>query len=113
MVEPQIRVIFEEKLCCGWVVVFSLKNIGLELGLWCLIVTKVVLVLLLGCVIKSNCGCGRSSLVDCVVVVQFSFCSSLLKSSSKSMKIKQIILQLTIRLKYLSAPFTKHKRLLN
>ena len=43
--------------------------------------TKIVLMLLLGCVIKSNCGCGRSSQVDCVVVVvdQFSFCSSLVQ----------------------------------
>ena len=38
---------------------------------------KVGLMLLLGCVIKSGCGCGHSSQVDCVVVVQFSFCSSL------------------------------------
>ena len=42
---------------------------------------KIVLMLLLGCVIKSNCGfgcgCGHSSQVNCVVVVQFSFCSSL------------------------------------
>ena len=75
MVEPQIGVILDKKLCCGWVVVFSLKEIGLGLGL--------------GCVIKSNCGCGcgwgHSSEVDCVVVVvvvvQFSFCSSLLRTS--------------------------------
>ena len=41
------------------------------------------LMLLLGCVIKSNCGCGHSSQVDCVVVViQFSFSSSLVCSSS-------------------------------
>ena len=46
---------------------------------------KIVLMLLLGCVIRSNCGCGcgwgHSSEVDgvviVVVVVQFSFCSSL------------------------------------
>ena len=43
---------------------------------------KIVLMLLLGCVIKSNCGCGcgLSSQVDCVVVVQFSFCSSLIQT---------------------------------
>ena len=46
---------------------------GLRLGLWCLILKKKsVLMLLLGCVIKSNCGCGcdHSSQVDCVVVVR-------------------------------------------
>ena len=45
---------------------------------------KIVLMLLLGCVIKSNCGsgCDRSSQVDCVVVVQFSFCSSQFHISS-------------------------------
>ena len=36
------------------------------------------LMLLGGCVIKSNCGCGHSSQVDCVEVVQFSFWSSLI-----------------------------------
>ena len=71
-------------LCCGcscgpfleknWVVVEVVES-------YC---TKIGLMLLLGCVIKSNCGCGygcgHSSHVDCVVVVvvHFSFCSSLL-----------------------------------
>ena len=47
---------------------------------------KIVLMLLLGCVIRSNCGCGcgwgHSSEVDCVVVVvvQFWFCSSLMRA---------------------------------
>ena len=75
MVEPQIGVNLEEKLCCDWVVVFSLQKFGLELGLvsHC---RKIGLMLLLGCLIKSNCGCGCSLQVDCVVVV--SFCSSLI-----------------------------------
>ena len=34
--------ILVEKLCCGWVVVFSLKKIVLGLGLWCLIVKNCV-----------------------------------------------------------------------
>ena len=38
MVEQQIWVILEEKLCCGWVVGFSLNKIWL--GLWCLIKTR-------------------------------------------------------------------------
>ena len=67
------------------VVVFSLKKI--VVGVVVSFCTKIVLMLLLGCVIESNCGCccgcGRSSQHDCVVVVavidQFSFCSSLIK----------------------------------
>ena len=77
MVEPQIGVSLSKKLCCGWVVVFFLKkwSFGVLFKDW--------LMLLLGCVIKSHCGCvcGHSSQIDCVVVlvviVKISFCSSL------------------------------------
>ena len=66
------------------VVVFSLKKNWVVVGVGVSYCTKIVLMLLLGCVIKSSCGCGRSSQVDCVVVVvdQFSFCSSVFGTSS-------------------------------
>ena len=39
--------------------VFSLKRIGLELGMVVSYCKKIGLMLLLGCVIKSNGSCGR------------------------------------------------------
>ena len=71
--------------CCSWGL-FLEKN-WVVVGVVVSYCTKIGLMLLLGCVIKSNCGCGcgcgRSSQVDCVVVVvvvdQFSFCSSLIQ----------------------------------
>ena len=66
--------------------VFSLKKIVLKLEFWCVIVKKIGLMLLLGCVIKSNCDCGHSSQVICVAVVvevvQISFCSSLINNTN-------------------------------
>ena len=67
------------------VVVLSLKNWVVVEVVVSYCTKKIGLMLLLGCVIKSNCGCccgcGRSSQVDCVVVVvvvdHFSFCTSL------------------------------------
>ena len=70
-------------LCCGCSCGLFLEKNWVVVGVVVSYCTKIVLMLLLGCVIKSNCGCGcgcgRSSQVDCVVVVvdQFSFCSSL------------------------------------
>ena len=76
-------VILEEKLCCG---VFLEKN-WVGVGVVVSYCKNIGLMLLLGCVIKSNCDlgsdCSHSSQVDCVwvvvVVVHFSFCSSLCK----------------------------------
>ena len=70
-------------LCCGCSCGLFLERnwVGVVVS-FC---EKIVVMLLLGCVISSNCGCGcgwgHSSEVDgvvvVVVVVQFSFCSSL------------------------------------
>ena len=65
-----------------------LKNNWVGVGVVVVVSNCIIigLMLLLGCVIKSNCGCGRSSQVCCVVVVvvvvvvQFSFCSSLIRT---------------------------------
>ena len=73
-------------LCCGCSCGLFLEKNWVVVGVVVSYCTKIGLMLLLGCVIKSNCGCGcgcgRSSQVDCVVVVvvvdQFSFCSSLI-----------------------------------
>ena len=70
-------------LCCGCSCGLFLEKNWVVVGVVVSYCTKIGLMLLLGCVIKSNCGCGRSSQVDCVVVVvvvdQFSFCSSLIQ----------------------------------
>ena len=72
-------------LCCGCSCGLFLEKNWVVVGVVVSYCTKIGLMLLLGCVIKSNCGCGcgcgRSSQVDCVVVVvvvdHFSFCTSL------------------------------------
>ena len=57
------------------VVGFSLKKDCVGFGVVVFYCKKKGLMLLLGCVIKSKCGCGQSSQIDCVmiVVIQFSF----------------------------------------
>ena len=64
-------------LCCGCSCGLFLEKNWVVVGVVVSYCTKIGLMLLLGCVIKSNCGCVCSSQVDCVVVDQFSFCSSL------------------------------------
>ena len=63
-------------LGCG--LFFERNWVGVRVVVSCC--EKIVLMLLLGCVIRSNCGCGggHPSQVGCIiVVVQFSFCSFL------------------------------------
>ena len=77
-------------LCCGCSCGLFLEKNWVVVGVVVSYCTKIGLMLLLGCVIQSNCGCGCgcgcSLQVDCVVVVvvvdHFSFCTSLVKSLS-------------------------------
>ena len=77
------------KLGCGWCCGDFLEKNWVGVGFVVSYRKKIVLMLLLGCVIWSNCGCGcgcgHSSQVDCVVVVvvvdHFSFCTSLVGPS--------------------------------
>ena len=55
-------------LCCGCSCGLFLEKNWVVVGVVVSYCTKIVLMLLLGCVIKSNCGCGRFSQVDCVMV---------------------------------------------
>ena len=75
-------------LCWGCSCGLFLEKNWVVVGVVVSYCTKIGLMLLLGCVIKSNCGCGcgRSSQVDCVVVVvdQFSFCSSLVQTKASA-----------------------------
>ena len=69
-------------LCCGCSCGLFLEKNWVVVGVVVSYCTKIGLMLLLGCVIQSNCGCGCSLQVDCVVVVvvvdHFSFCTSLI-----------------------------------
>ena len=73
-------------LCCGCSCGLFLEKNWVVVGVVVSYCTKIGLMLLLGCVIQSNCGCGCgcSLQVDCVVVVvvvdHFSFCTSLAES---------------------------------
>ena len=62
-------------LCCGCSCGLFLEKNWVVVGVVVSYCTKIGLMLLLGCVIQSNCGCGCSLQVDCVVVVvdHFSF----------------------------------------
>ena len=68
-------------LCSGCSCGLFLEKNWVVVGVVVSYCTKIGLMLLLGCVIQSNCGCGCSLQVDCVVVVvvvdHFSFCTSL------------------------------------
>ena len=75
-------------LCCGCSCGLFLEKNWVVVGVVVSNCTKIGLMLLLGCVIQSNCGCGCgcgcSLQVDCVVVVvvvdHFSFCTSLISA---------------------------------
>ena len=82
-------------LCCGCSCGLFLEKNWVVVGVVVSNCTKIGLMLLLGCVIQSNCGCGCgcgcSLQVDCVVVVvvvdHFSFCTSLIQIQIHSLMI--------------------------